>query len=105
MQRLAELDPPKSPAKVVIEGRVGDPLTVSIIDERTGLVGMASSLMLGSLVKAEGPAINEKSITKAVGSIGNSRWSRSEIDLSRLNTANENCLFLTFLGAILLVLS
>lgn len=84
MQRLAELDPPKSPAKVVIEGRVGDPLTVSIIDERTGLVGMASSLMLGSLVKAEGPAINEKSITKAVGSLGNSRWSRSEIDLSRL---------------------
>ena len=84
MHRLAELDPPKSPAKVVVEGSVGDPLTVSIIDERTGLIGVASSLKLGTLVKADGPAINEKSITKAVGLLGNSRWSRSEIDLSRL---------------------
>jgi hypothetical protein len=44
MHRLAELDPPKSPAKVAVEGRVCTPLTVCIIDERTGLVGVVNSL-------------------------------------------------------------
>ena len=84
MHRLAELDPPKSPAKVAVEGRVGEPLTVRIIDERTGLVGVASSLEMGMLVEAEASAINMQSIGKAVGSLGSSRWSRSELDLSRL---------------------
>ena len=84
MHRLAELDPPKSPAKVAVEGRVGDPLTVRIVDERTGLVGVANSLEMGTLAEAEGSAINIQSIAKAVGSLGNSRWSRSELDLSRL---------------------
>ena len=84
MHRLAELDPPKSPAKVVVEGRVGDILTVRVIDERTGLIGMANSLEMGTLAEAEGPAINRQSIAKAVGSLGNSRWSLSELDLSHL---------------------
>ena len=84
MNRLAELDPPKSPAKVVVEGRIGDPLTVRIIDERTGLVGVASSSDLGTLAVAEGTAINTQSIAKAVGLLGDSRWSRTEIDLSGL---------------------
>src|SRR5210317_455735 len=36
MNRLAELAPPKSSATVTVEGRVGEPLTIRIYDERSG---------------------------------------------------------------------
>ena len=82
MNRLAELDPPKSSAKVIVVGRVGEPLTIQIIDERTGKVGKASSLE--NMELATGSPINTKSITKAIGTLGNSQWSISELDLSQL---------------------
>ncbi|KAL7536993.1 hypothetical protein ACHAXR_007521 [Thalassiosira sp. AJA248-18] len=82
MRRLAELDPPKSPAKVTVEGRVGEPLTVRIVDERSGKVGVASSLDMGVLEEAKGQST--KSITKAIGLLGNSQWSMSKLDLSLL---------------------
>eukprot|EP00571_Detonula_confervacea_P000488 CAMPEP_0172316690 /NCGR_PEP_ID=MMETSP1058-20130122/29104_1 /TAXON_ID=83371 /ORGANISM="Detonula confervacea, Strain CCMP 353" /LENGTH=1112 /DNA_ID=CAMNT_0013031057 /DNA_START=45 /DNA_END=3380 /DNA_ORIENTATION=- len=85
MRRLAELNPPRSPAKVTVEGRIGEPLTVRIIDEISGKVGVASSLEMGVLEEATGSAINAKSITKAIGTLGNSRWGLSgELDLSQL---------------------
>lgn len=82
MRRLAELDPPKSPAKVTVEGRVGEPLTVRIVDERSGKVGVASSLDMGVLEETKGQST--KSITKAIGLLGNSQWSMSKLDLSLL---------------------
>eukprot|EP01082_Thalassiosira_pseudonana_P015769 g13678.t1 g13678 contig9:189863-191704(+) len=49
MRRLAELDPPRSPAKVFVVGKIGEPLTVTIVDERSGIVGEASTLEFGSV--------------------------------------------------------
>ena len=43
MRGLAKLDPPKSPAKVAVDGRSGEPLTVRIAEERSGVAGLASS--------------------------------------------------------------
>jgi putative protease len=90
MRRLAELDPPRSPAKVFVVGKIGEPLTVTIVDERSGIVGEASTLDLGVLEASEGSGLNEKSIRKAIGTLGNSRWSISGdgIDLSKLE---EGC--------------
>ena len=82
MNRLAELDPPKSSAKVIVEGKVGEPLTIQIVDERTEMVGKASSLE--NMELATGSPINTKSITKAIGTLGNSQWSISDLDLSQL---------------------
>ena len=83
MNRLAELDPPKSSAKMIVEGKVGEPLIIQIIDERTEMVGKASSLE--NMELATGSPINTKSITKAIGTLGNSQWSISDLDLSQLD--------------------
>ena len=84
MRRLAELEPPKSPAKVIVEGRVGEPLTVQIIDERSGKVGVADSGEMGLLVQATGSALDVKTISKAIGTLGNSEYSLSNLDLDSL---------------------
>lgn len=82
MRRLAEMDPPKSPATVTVEGHIGEPLTVRIIDERSGKVGEASSLELGVLEEAKGNALNTKSITKAIGLLGGSQFSLAKLEIS-----------------------
>ncbi|KAL7463437.1 hypothetical protein ACHAXS_003802 [Conticribra weissflogii] len=74
MKHLAELDPPKSVAKVFVKGRVGEPLTVKITDMTSGKSGCASSEDLGLLQSAEGKGLDIKSIRKAIGTLGNSRW-------------------------------
>ncbi|KAL7554652.1 hypothetical protein ACHAWF_018258, partial [Thalassiosira exigua] len=84
MRKLAELDPPKSPARVVVEGRIGTPLTVRVVDEGSGRAGEASSSNEETLEEAKGSGVGEKSIAKAIGTLGNSRWSLSELDLSGL---------------------
>ncbi len=84
MRRLAELEPPRSPAKVIVAGQIGEPLTVRILDERSGKVGVATSSEMGVLEEAKGSAVNAKSLSKAVGSLGNSRWNLSELDLTML---------------------
>mmetsp|Transcript_7151 Transcript_7151/g.12960 ORF Transcript_7151/g.12960 Transcript_7151/m.12960 type:complete len:228 (-) Transcript_7151:69-752(-) len=85
MRRLAELDPPRSPAKVAIEGRLGKPLTVRIVDDWSGKAGVATSSEMGVLEEATGSAINAKSLSNAIGLLENSRWSISgEVDLSSL---------------------
>ena len=80
MRRLAELDPPKLAALVSVEGQVSTPLTVRIRDEKSGKVGVASSE--GALELADGPGLSIKSITKAIGTLGNSQWSLSTLDFS-----------------------
>ena len=84
MHRLAELEPPKSPAKVIVEGRVGEPLTVRIIDERSGKVGLADSREMGLLEEATGSALDIETISKAIGTLGNSEYSLSKLDLDSL---------------------
>jgi putative protease len=87
MRKLATLEPPKfkSPVQVIIEGKVGQPLTVSIIDERSGKTGVADSEEMGLLEQAKGSALNEESIFKAVGTLGNTEYSISSIDLDALD--------------------
>ena len=84
MRKLAELEPPqfKSSAKVIVEGRIGEPLTVRIIDESSGKVGLATSQELGVLEEATGSALNTKSISKAIGTLGNSEFILSGLDLA-----------------------
>lgn len=87
MKHLAELDPPKSVAKVSVEGRVGEPLTVKIVDWGSGKSGCASSDELGVLEAAEGKGLDIKSIRKAIGTLGNSRWTvlQDGIDVNALD--------------------
>ena len=84
MRRLAELDAPRSAARVSVEGRVGEPLTVRIVDVRSGKVGEASSSEVGVLKAVDGKGLDAKSISKAIGKLGNSRWTVSPdcIDVS-----------------------
>lgn len=87
MRRLADLEPPtyKSSAKVVVEGNVGTPLTIQIIDEKCGKVGVADSGEMGVLEEATGPALSAKSIGKAVGTLGGSEFTLSALDLDSLD--------------------
>ena len=89
MRRLADLEPPKfkSSAKVVVGGKVGKPLTIRIIDERSGKVGVADSSEMGVLEEATGSALSAKSIGKAVGTLGGSEFSLSALDLDSLDDA------------------
>ena len=79
MKRLAVLDPPKTPAKVVVSGGIDRPLTVQVIDVRSGKVGEASSDDL--LQEAQKAGLNDKTIRKAIGTLGNSRWSLASGDI------------------------
>lgn len=81
IKRLADLDPPKSPAKVVLSGQVGKPLTVKIIDIRSGKVGEATSADLGLLEEAQKSGLSAKAIRKAIGTLGNSRWDLTDYDI------------------------
>ncbi|KAK1739460.1 23S rRNA 5-hydroxycytidine C2501 synthase [Skeletonema marinoi] len=79
MKRLAVLDPPKSPAKVVVSGGIGQPLTVKVIDTRSGKVGEATSDDL--LEEAQKAGLSAKTIRKAIGTLGNSRWNLGDDDI------------------------
>ncbi|KAL9186624.1 hypothetical protein ACHAXT_005862 [Thalassiosira profunda] len=86
MRRLADLEPPKAPAKVLVEGRVGEPLTVRVIDKRSGEFGTANSSEMGVLEEATGSGgLSRQSVAKAIGSLGNSQWTLSELDLNQLD--------------------
>ncbi|KAL7519505.1 hypothetical protein ACHAWX_004257 [Stephanocyclus meneghinianus] len=86
MKRLASLDPPRFQAKVFVEGRVGEPLIVKIVDASSGLIGEANSLDMGVLEVAQGPGFDNESVCKAIGTLGGSQWSASkdDIDLSSM---------------------
>eukprot|EP00956_Cyclotella_meneghiniana_P032546 scaffold90040_cov54-Cyclotella_meneghiniana.AAC.1 len=90
MRRLADLEPPKmkSSAKVVVEGKVGKPLTIRIIDESSGKVGVADSSKMGVLEEATGSALSSKSIGKAVGTLGDVR--RRALENLRENTSDSS---------------
>ena len=83
MGRLATLDPPRWPADVVVGGDVGSELTVRIKDLRSGVEG--SAISDGMLEKATGSGLSEKSLRKAVGTLGNTRWSLEGFDISSLD--------------------
>eukprot|EP00804_Cyclotella_cryptica_P017395 CCRYP_016631-RD/>CCRYP_016631-RD protein AED:0.05 eAED:0.08 QI:0/1/0.83/1/1/1/6/2324/1131 len=86
MKRLASLDPPRFQAKLFVEGRVGEPLTIKIVDTSSGVIGEANSLGMGVLEVANGPGLEGESVRKAIGTLGGSQWSASkdDIDLSSL---------------------
>jgi len=56
-RRLAELEPPRVPAKATVQGRIDEPLAVRIIDVSSGKVSEASSAELGVLEAAEGAGL------------------------------------------------
>ncbi|EJK45233.1 hypothetical protein THAOC_36161 [Thalassiosira oceanica] len=83
MGRLAALDPPRWPADVAVEGAVGGPLTVRITDLRSGVSGSASSEEV--LEEATGTGLGEVAVRKAVGTLGNTRWSLGGLDVGSLD--------------------
>ena len=86
MRKLIESAPPKGLVKVTVTGEIGSPLTVQIHDLITGNVGVGQSE--GILVEPEQRGIDEKSVRKAIGTLGNTQWKLLEdgksVDLSGL---------------------
>ncbi|CAB9513182.1 Uncharacterized protease [Seminavis robusta] len=74
MKRLSEAPIPKlqRQARVTVEGSIGAPLVVTIRDETTGREGVGTSE--GVLQPAEKKSLDEQSISKAIGTLGNTDW-------------------------------
>lgn len=87
MRKLIECEVPKCLVEVTVGGQIGAPLTVEINDLATGKVGVGKSE--GLLVQSEQTGIDETSVRKAIGLLGNTKWklqdSEKNIDLSGLN--------------------
>jgi len=87
LKRLATGIAPKSPVQVLVSGKVHHPLTITIHDLNTGKSGSASSEHV--LVSAENRGIDEITIRKAVGTLGNTKFIIDEvhgIDVSNLSS-------------------
>ena len=80
MKRLSEAPLPAriQSAIVSVSGSIGDPLTVTIKDETTGQEGVGMST--GVLQKAEKKGLDEKTVQKAIGTLGNTLWALKTID-------------------------
>jgi len=86
MKKLIEASPPKVFSRVEVTGEIGTRVTVRIHDLITGIVGVGESE--GVLVEPEQKGIDEKSVRKAIGTLGNTEWKLPEdgsgVDLSGL---------------------
>jgi len=81
-QSLSVAERPRPLVTVSVVGSIGKPLQV-LIDDGRGNVGKGVSE--GELVQAERSGLSEKTVKKAVGTLGNTRWAMAEeIDLSKL---------------------
>ncbi len=87
MKRLIDASLPRGAVKVSVSGSIGTPLRVEIIDLETGQIGVGESD--GLLELAEQQGLQRKSISKAIGSLGNTRWKLIDgdesIDISQLD--------------------
>ena len=72
MKRLIEAEKPRRFVKVTVSGSIGTSLRVEIKDLTTGVVGIGESD--GVLEMAERDGLQEKSIIKAIGTLGNTQW-------------------------------
>ncbi|KAG7353353.1 collagenase-like protease [Nitzschia inconspicua] len=82
MRRLSKTMPPRFCVKVAIAGRIGEPLQVTITDQ-TGRVGQGVSD--GNLERAEQSGLSRESVRRAIGTLGDTRWSIDEdIDTAKL---------------------
>jgi U32 family peptidase len=84
MKRLSEAPAPKAhkTAIVSVEGSIGAYLVVTIQDEATGRKGVATTE--SHLQPAEKEALDDKSIRKAIGTLGNTDWELSAIDTAQV---------------------
>mmetsp|Transcript_20948 Transcript_20948/g.30814 ORF Transcript_20948/g.30814 Transcript_20948/m.30814 type:complete len:1041 (-) Transcript_20948:80-3202(-) len=87
MKKLIEASPPKGLVSVKVSGKKGSQLKVEVKDLITGEVGVGESE--GVLEEAQSTGIEEKSVRKAVGTFGNTKWTLpgdgSGLDLSDLD--------------------
>jgi collagenase-like PrtC family protease len=82
MKRLAKSEAPRPTVTVSVIGDVGKPLKVQI-DDGTGLIGRG--LSNGVLEPADRSGLDESTIRKAIGTLGNTEWALVEdIDVSGL---------------------
>lgn len=90
MRRLIESEKPRGIVKVIVSGKIGSPLRVEINDLTTGKIGVGESE--GVLQMAEQQGLQESSIVKAIGTLGNTQWKLMEgddgIDLRNLENGS-----------------
>ena len=86
MRKLIEASPPKGFVRVEVTGKIGTRVTIRIHDLITGNIGVGESE--GELVEPEQNGIDEKSVRKAIGTLGNTEYKLPEdgsgVDLSGL---------------------
>ena len=86
MRKLIEASPPKGFVRVEVTGKIGTRVTIRIHDLITGNIGVGESE--GELVEPEQKGIDEKSVRKAIGTLGNTEYKLPEdgsgVDLSGL---------------------
>ncbi len=80
MKRLIGASAPRGLVSVKVVGSNGSPIRVEIHDLITGKVGIGESE--GTLVQAEQKGIDEKSLRKAIGTLGNTQWTLLDDDES-----------------------
>jgi len=90
MKRLIEAATPRGSVKVVVSGDIGSSLKVEIIDLTTGRVGIGQSD--GVLSEAEQGGLQESSVLKAIGTMGNTKWKLiggdNSVDLALLQSGS-----------------
>ncbi|GFH60376.1 hypothetical protein CTEN210_16852 [Chaetoceros tenuissimus] len=86
MKKLIEAAPPRSSVSVEVIGKLNGPIQVKIHDTVNGITGVGQSE--GILIEPEKRGLDEKSIFKAIGTLGNTEFTLPEdnsgIDLSNL---------------------
>ena len=76
MRRLIDAAPPRGLVKVTVRGQIGSTVSIEITDLITGKVGTGESE--GVLEEPEQRGLDEKSIRKAIGTLGNTQWKMLE---------------------------
>jgi len=80
MRKLAEAPTPKIPVKVEVCGKIGSPLIVRVCDLTTGAVGVGHSE--GVLEHGNLKGMDEKTVRKAIGTLGNTCFTLQNDDSS-----------------------
>ena len=90
MSRLIEAAQPRGTVKIIVSGDIGTSLRIEITDLSTGSIGIGESD--GVLEVAEQQGLQQKSVLKAIGTLGNTKWrlmdGENNIDMTRLNSGS-----------------
>jgi collagenase-like PrtC family protease len=82
MRRLSQAEPPRKMAQVSVKGSVGEPLVVTIVSGNNVASGSTDDV----LQEATGSGLDPAKVRKAIGTLGNSKWTiQGEVDVAELS--------------------